>query len=312
MKFIINRDFREYVQQPEWLSLDSEDLTKKTWKRFGSKSNYLNYKYSNDWRIIYTSNNQILLEREIVDLIKNSLEDYFSNKTKLIEFIDSITVPQNINYKKKNEEDSVSLFSAKIVSNAIKEFILAHDTDINLGIISDWIRFNNEYFYSIPFIHPELILHVNSRKNPWSDESIEAFLRNNQIIQIKRKTLEQEGIGIAIFLRKDLKLGKGKSGAQLSHGAISLLHQPIFRTEYHDKFIKSEYKNVLIFTVSDLKDIKELEHLCLTQKVNHFLISDAGHTQIAPGTITTIAVGPLPIIWLQILAYNIEGFDLNS
>ena len=49
----------------------------------------------------------------------------------------------------------------------------------------------------------------------------------------------------------------------------------------------------------------------LSQKVNHYVITDAGHTQIAPGTSTTIAVGPIPLIWLKILAYNVEAMDLN-
>ena len=56
-----------------------------------------------------------------------------------------------------------------------------------------------------------------------------------------------------MFLRKDLKLGKGKAGAQLSHGIISLLYQPMFKNEFIDEFINKENKTNQIYGISDLK-----------------------------------------------------------
>ncbi len=312
MRFIVNRDFREYAQHPEWVSLEEKDLSKSKWKRFNTKSYYLDSIYPAAWRIIFSFKNLPLSNEDTVVLLKKSLGAHFSNEESLESLVENIQLPTNVNYKKKDKGDSIHSFTANLLIQALKEYLAEKDFSFGEQVLQEFLETNADFTYTIPFVEPNAIIQTTTQKNPWLPDSLESFLRNNLLIQVKRTTLESEGNGIAIFLRKDLKLGKGKSGAQLSHGAVSLLHQPMFKSEFHDKFMVNESKTILIYTVKDLKDIKEIEHLCLSQKVNHSLISDAGHTQIAPGTMTTIAVGPIPKIWLQILAYNIEAVDLNS
>ena len=155
-----------------------------------------------------------------------------------------------------------------------------------------------------------MIIINDNRKEPWEKNSIESFLRRNLHIQIKLTRLEEEGIGIGLFLRKDIKLGKGKTAAQLSHGAVSLLYQSTFKSNFLDEFFKSENKKILFYAVKDLKVLDQIQNLCLELEINHAYIQDAGHTQIDPGTATVIAVGPIPLIWLRILGFNMEATEL--
>ena len=312
MRFIFNRDFKDYLHHPEWISLDNSELSKNIWKKFGSRGNYLDTIYSNNWRIIFVAKNQILSEHETIDLLEHSFKQYFSDITLQNSFISSITEVQNINQRKNRYQDSISVFRQNLVTKSLLHFIQAVDSSIDESQISDFIDIHPDFTYKVPFLYSNYILTDNTRKNSWDEDSIEAFLRNNLLIQVKTTVLEEEGIAIAIFLRKDLKLGKGKSGAQISHGAISLLHQPLFKSSFHVEYMQRDKKEILIYSVKDLKDIRDIEKLCIGLKVNYSTISDAGHTQIEPGTVTCVAVGPLPIIWLKVLSFNLEASDLNT
>lgn len=310
MKFLINRDFREYSLQPDWLTLEESDLSKSIWKRFGSKSNYLDENFSNNWRIILVYKNQIISEEEAVNLLKNSVLQYYKDETNFTSFISIIDSISNNNIGKRREKDLIKIYLHNTLLKTMLVVFNKLDIERTEQEIDAFITSNPEFGYTIPLIEEQYILQPFNQKKPWDFNSIQAFLQNNSFIQIKRTILESEGIAIAIFIRKDLKLGKGKSGAQLSHAAITLLFQPTFRNIEIENFMNSVDKSLLLYSVKDLKDLKEIEHLCRLNKINHSLIMDAGHTQIAPGTITTCAVGPIPKIWLRILAYNIEASEL--
>ena len=309
MRSLVNRDFREYSMHPDWLTLETSDLAKNNWKDFGSKSNYLDSNYSNKWRIIISINKQIITEDEAVSLLSESFRNYF---TEIHDLLLDISIAHADDKKKHNQKDTIASFSSIFVSQGLKKFLSLTQPDVSDVQIIVFLISNPEFTYKIPFIHEQSIIQEHSQSNSWNSNSIQAFLRNNILIQVKRTELESEGYAIAIFIRKDLKLGKGKTGAQLSHRAISLLYQPLFKSTFLEEYKNNDQKTLLLYGVKDLKDLKEIEHLSLQNKINHSLIMDAGHTQIAPGTITVCAVGPLPIIWLKILAFNIEAIDLNS
>jgi PTH2 family peptidyl-tRNA hydrolase len=99
-------------------------------------------------------------------------------------------------------------------------------------------------------------------------------------------------VKLVIVTRKDLKLSAGKLAAQASHASVDCAlkaqkHQPETFRRWHSEgqkkvVVKAEKE-------ADLFRIKlEAERIGLTTA----LISDAGHTEIAPGTITVLGVGP--------------------
>lgn len=97
---------------------------------------------------------------------------------------------------------------------------------------------------------------------------------------------------MVIVARKDLKLSPGKLGAQVAHAAVDCAvkcqrHQPETFRRWHEE----GQKKVVVKAPSqdDLFRLKfEAERLGLTTS----LIADAGRTELAPGTVTVLAVGP--------------------
>lgn len=97
---------------------------------------------------------------------------------------------------------------------------------------------------------------------------------------------------MVVVVRGDLKLSKGKLAVQVAHAAVTCAinakkkHPLIFK-----KWIKEGQKKVVLRT----KDLKELEQLGEKAKnlgVVSVLISDAGLTEIEPGTVTCLGIGP--------------------
>jgi peptidyl-tRNA hydrolase, PTH2 family len=92
-----------------------------------------------------------------------------------------------------------------------------------------------------------------------------------------------------ILVRGDLKLSKGKMSSQVSHGSVEA-------TLKSDKDKVRSWRNQgmkkVILRVDNEKEL--LKHKKLADELNlvNSLIKDAGRTEIKPGTLTCLAIGP--------------------
>ncbi|AAT43688.1 peptidyl-tRNA hydrolase Pth2 [Picrophilus oshimae] len=97
---------------------------------------------------------------------------------------------------------------------------------------------------------------------------------------------------MVIAVRRDLDLGKGKIAAQVAHAAVSCAlismkkNKKIFR-----EWINTGQKKVVI-KVDNLDEIYNLKRKFDELKIINEIIVDAGYTQIDPGTVTCIGIGP--------------------
>ncbi len=92
-----------------------------------------------------------------------------------------------------------------------------------------------------------------------------------------------------IVVRTDLKLGKGKLAAQVAHASIASFLKAGFFTKR--KWLSEGMKKVVLKVGSE----KELLKLYEKAKKKHLpcaLIRDAGLTQLKPGTVTALGIGP--------------------
>lgn len=97
---------------------------------------------------------------------------------------------------------------------------------------------------------------------------------------------------MALVVRNDLKMGKGKIAAQCGHGAVGAYQKAVLvcpnlvnawdRTGCAKITLKVESETELMA----IKRAAEKENLVTC------LITDAGHTQIQSGTKTVVAIGP--------------------
>lgn len=99
---------------------------------------------------------------------------------------------------------------------------------------------------------------------------------------------------MVIVTRKDLKLSAGKLAAQVGHAAVDCA----LKCMKHDKrtfeaWHSAGQKKTVLKTTSE-RDYFALKAQAEAAGLSTALIKDAGHTEIAPGTVTVLGIGPGP------------------
>ncbi len=94
-----------------------------------------------------------------------------------------------------------------------------------------------------------------------------------------------------ILVRKDLKLSKGKMAAQVAHAALNAYKKALKSNKEWVKKWESEGEKKVVLGVSNLEELLGLYHKVELPKA---LITDAGHTELPPGTVTCAGFGPAP------------------
>lgn len=98
----------------------------------------------------------------------------------------------------------------------------------------------------------------------------------------------------AIVVRSDLKMGKGKLAAQVAHASLSAAeHAMERRSQWLNEWKKGGQAKIVLKVQSE-DDLHELFRKAKNAKLPASLIEDRGLTQLEPGTVTCIAIGPGP------------------
>ena len=92
-----------------------------------------------------------------------------------------------------------------------------------------------------------------------------------------------------ILIRTDLKMGKGKIATQCAHASIASFLKA--EKGERERWIEEGMKKVVL-KVSSEKELKEFVKLAKKEKIPSAIISDAGLTQIEPGTATALGICP--------------------
>ena len=99
---------------------------------------------------------------------------------------------------------------------------------------------------------------------------------------------------MALIVRKDLRLSAGKVAVQCSHAAVSCAliarkHEPRLMERW-----QSSGGRKICLAVDSLDLLKELMIKANSAGLITHMVKDAGHTEIPPGTITVLGIGPAP------------------
>ncbi len=92
-----------------------------------------------------------------------------------------------------------------------------------------------------------------------------------------------------IVIREDLRLSKGKAAAQAAHA--SLLSYEVAAPRDRKRWKEQGQKKVVL-KVNSLDEIYELEEEAKKLGLPVAIVEDAGLTEIPPGTVTAIGIGP--------------------
>ncbi|XP_026823584.1 peptidyl-tRNA hydrolase 2, mitochondrial isoform X1 [Ooceraea biroi] len=103
-----------------------------------------------------------------------------------------------------------------------------------------------------------------------------------------------ENCKMVIVVRTDISMGKGKVGAQCAHAALECCRQTL-NSEKSEQMFQSWLKIGQPKVVLRIQNEEEL--LTLVDKAKDAglitaVIKDAGRTQLKPGTITAVGIGP--------------------
>jgi len=93
----------------------------------------------------------------------------------------------------------------------------------------------------------------------------------------------------AIVARTDVGMGTGKLAAQVAHASLSAYEDTDgpARREW-----KGEGQKKVVLKGESERQLFELADAAERKGIPHAIVRDAGHTQLDPGTVTALAVGP--------------------
>ena len=92
-----------------------------------------------------------------------------------------------------------------------------------------------------------------------------------------------------IVARTDIGMGTGKLAAQVAHASLSAYEDADRRTQTE---WKGSGQTKVVLKGDSESTLFELADLAEREGVPHAIVRDAGRTQLDPGTVTALAVGP--------------------
>ena len=99
---------------------------------------------------------------------------------------------------------------------------------------------------------------------------------------------------MVIILRIDLKMSKGKIAVQAGHAAVSAAEEARKKhPEWWKRWI-AEGQCKIAVRARKVEELLELEREVKKLELPSALISDQGLTELPPGTITCLGIGPAP------------------
>ena len=112
---------------------------------------------------------------------------------------------------------------------------------------------------------------------------LERFFKKLGVLMIEHK--------MVILVRQDLQLPKGKMSVQVAHAAVeAALKAP----QDALKQWRQQGQKKVVLKVPDEKTLYKYTQLAKDEGITTAVITDAGKTVIAPGTVTCSAIGPAP------------------
>ena len=150
------------------------------------------------------------------------------------------------------------------------------------GLLFDVLHFLGNIFFAMWFGHSfERLLTMNEP--------------HHQLAQQEREHVSTlDPPSMAFLCRVDLQLSPGKLAVQCAHAAVASLQQA---KKTHSRMVQRWQEASSRKVCLAVEDENETEHfLQLVQEASlpFAMIGDAGLTEVAPGTVTVLGVGPGP------------------
>ena len=91
------------------------------------------------------------------------------------------------------------------------------------------------------------------------------------------------------MVRKDLKMDKGKIAAQVAHASLEAYKKADPKDIVH---WEAEGMKKVVLVVNDIKELFRIKEKTKKARIPYAVIRDAGRTQVRPGIVTSMGIGP--------------------
>lgn len=101
---------------------------------------------------------------------------------------------------------------------------------------------------------------------------------------------------LAIVVRADLKLSDGKLAVQVAHASVTCALNAKLKPKTREWFKRwyEEGQRKVVLKISSLEELYLLKAKAEDKGLPTHLVADAGLTELQPGTITCLGIGPAP------------------
>jgi peptidyl-tRNA hydrolase, PTH2 family len=97
---------------------------------------------------------------------------------------------------------------------------------------------------------------------------------------------------MVLVLRGELRLTAGKSAVQAAHAAVMLVDQPTGHHRTELELWRRQGQKKIGLVASTLDDLERIERSARAKGIRTAWVRDAGLTEVPPGTVTCLGLGP--------------------
>lgn len=99
---------------------------------------------------------------------------------------------------------------------------------------------------------------------------------------------------LAVVVRDDLRLSRGKLAVQVGHAAVSCALRARKSAKSWFRAWIDEGQRKVVLRTEGLPELRLLEEEAKARRLPVAMITDAGLTEVPPGTVTVLGIGPGP------------------
>ena len=103
---------------------------------------------------------------------------------------------------------------------------------------------------------------------------------------------KDEEYKVVVLVRQDVKMSKGKTAAQACHAAVSCAIQAYRKRPSDFSSWDGAGQKVVCLKVPNKEELFQYKAIADAQGLITSVVQDAGRTEIEPGTITCMGIGP--------------------
>ena len=115
-----------------------------------------------------------------------------------------------------------------------------------------------------------------------------------------------EAPSMALIVRADLNLSAGKTAVQCAHAAVQCaLEARRKHARLMERWRRTGARKICLVD-ENLPSLHRLASEAQNANLPYHLVQDAGHTEVAPGTITVLGIGPAPRRSLDLITEDLS------